>query len=404
MTREFEQDIAISYAGEDTEIASALARKLESRGVAVFFAPSHQAALLGERLETVLARKYSTTSRFVAVLVSEHYPVKDWARFELDVARDEEKQRKEAFILPLRMADSRMVQIPSDKLYLDLRVMDLDAAVDVLVEKVRLHRGELAPRQLFEQSYREWKIDGFVPGSTKGNLFWADVTSLDLDVDHCEFLLHCDTADGRLWRRGLTQVAPYVLAAAGERLIETAATPTFELRAIGYVGLVDAGRAEKHLWRLYRNEEVAIYDRARAFELFWKCPSAAAREEPKEVLVDETQPWPLQRAAAVNLLWSDADEETESLLEIGLRNPRQEVRSKIVEAIVRFDFERLAPALMEAYERSRSRKDKAQIKWALRHFNARAEVLAFGARKRFGKAFSSPPFAQDWEASRPDWV
>lgn len=405
MTRKFEHDIAISYAGEDVEIARDLAEKLEAQGVSVFFAPSQQASLLGQRLEDILTKKYSATSRYVAVLVSEHFPVKDWARFELGVARGEEKQRKEAFVLPLRLADARMVEIPPDKAYLDLRAMDLDDAVAILVEKVRMHRGELLPHKVFAHAYREWKTNGFIPGATKSDMFWRVVTSLDLDVEHCEFLLLCHANDGKLRNRALPQIEPHVLAAAGERLIERAKGPSWELIAIGYVGLADPRRAERHLWRVYRDETASVYDRARAFELFWKCPSLLARDEPKEVLVAETQPWPLRRAAAVNLLWSEFDSDREELMSRGIKDPRQEVRSKIVDGIVRFELEQLAPELMQAYERDRSRKGRAKIKWALRHFNARTDVVEFGRRKRFGKAFfSPPPFLHDWEASRPDWV
>jgi hypothetical protein len=43
MTNEFEQDIAISFAGEDLETAETIESKLLERGLTVFFGPSKQA-------------------------------------------------------------------------------------------------------------------------------------------------------------------------------------------------------------------------------------------------------------------------------------------------------------------------------------------------------------------------
>ena len=402
---EFEHDIAISYAGEDQELAGTIASKLEASGVGVFFASTQQAMLLGERLEDVFARTFGSTSRYVAVLVSEHYPIKDWTRYELSIARDEEKKRKEAFVLPLFLADARMVEIPPDKGYLDLRAMDLDAAIEILVEKVRLHRGEPSPKELFEAAFREWKSDGFLPGTGKGDVFWRNSKELELDVDRCEFLLRC-SGGGIEWTRAtLRRIEPAILREAGERLLETAATPGFELSAIGYIGIADPERAEFHLWRIYEDKEIHVNDRARAFEVFWRCPSARSHQEPKEVLVDETAPWPLRRAAANNILWGERDDDTENLLAQGLEDPRREVRSKVIDAIVKFRLDSLAPQVIEAYKRDRSRKGKADLKGALRLFNTRPDVIEFGRKAKLGKAFfKPPPYVHDWEANREDWV
>jgi len=398
VSTKYEHDIAISFAGEDQVIADAIDVRLKSRGIDVFFAPSKQAELLGERLEDVLAKKYGPTSRFVVVLVSDSYPLKDWARFELSIARDEEKQRKEAFILPLLLADKRMVQIPADKAYLDLRSMDLDEVVAVLVEKVMLHRGEMIPNDLFEQAFREWKLDGFIPGSMKGNIFWDNVSALVLDEDRVEFLLRCPSGSHAHCREGLSRIDPTMLAVGAKCLLDQSENQNFKLSAICYLGVADPKAAERELWTIYKDEGLHVNDRARAFELFWKCPSENSHREPKEALLDMTVPWQLRRAAAVNVLCGEFDDDTEHLVERALRDPRQEIRSKILDAVLRFGLSDMSPSLLHAYKAERSRKGKVQIKHALRHFNDRTDVVEFGKQNGFGSSFFRvPTYIHDWK-------
>lgn len=402
---EFEHDIAISFASEDVDLASRLADRLEKAGVSVFFSTARQAALLGARLERVLTRTFGSGTRFVAVLVTEHYPIKEWTRFELAVAREEEARRDEPFVLPLLLADASVVQLPSDKVHLDLRTRSLDDIVEILAAKVRDHRGEQSPQDLLKAVYREWIADRHLPAPTKVDVLWKNVTALDLDVDHCELLLRSSSTDGAAFVRGLRSLGPSLLAPAAERLVATAESPNLELAAICYLGVADPERAEGHLWRIYQDASADLEDRARAFELFWLCPGQRSRDEARVVLCDEAQPFALRRAAMVNVLWAKRSEDTERLVRQGLHDPRQEVRAKAVDAVLRFRLGSLAPELMAAYRRTRSRKGKAQLKAALRHFNGRTDIRAFAEKLRFGKTFFEPPsYVHDWEESRPDWV
>jgi hypothetical protein len=307
---EFEHDIAISFAGEDVDLASRLAERLENAGVSVFFATAQQAELLGERLERVLARKYGSGTRFVTALVTQHYSMKDWTRFELKIAREEEQRRGEAFVLPLLLADASIVQIPSDKVHLDLRTTDLSEIVEILAQKVRTHRGDLSPQDLLDAAYREWKTYGYLPASEKATVFWKNIASLRLDVDRCELLLRSRSTDGAAFVEGLGTLDPSLLVPAAERLVATAENPNWELAAICYLGTADPARAEAHLRRVYQDSAAHLNDRARAFDLFWLCPSQYAYEEASNVLCDATQPWPLRRAAMVNVLLADRDEQT----------------------------------------------------------------------------------------------
>lgn len=88
--KRFEHEVAISYAGEDGEIAEQIAQSLRKNGVSVFYDEFYKEDLWGKRLSTWFRKKYGKSSRFVLALVSHYYPVKDWANFEFSIARAEE--------------------------------------------------------------------------------------------------------------------------------------------------------------------------------------------------------------------------------------------------------------------------------------------------------------------------
>jgi hypothetical protein len=90
----FEHDVAISYAGEDIGIAEQIADALRKRGLSVFYAPFYKSELWGEKLSKWFKSKYGKDSRFVLILISHHYSVRDWTDFEFSTAKAEEHKRK----------------------------------------------------------------------------------------------------------------------------------------------------------------------------------------------------------------------------------------------------------------------------------------------------------------------
>jgi len=72
----FEYDIAISFAGEDREIAEAIARYLHRSGVQVFYDQFQKSNLWGKDLIEYLADIYGKKSRYCLMIISKHYPIK----------------------------------------------------------------------------------------------------------------------------------------------------------------------------------------------------------------------------------------------------------------------------------------------------------------------------------------
>lgn len=96
-------DIALSFAGENRELAEPLSRALIDREISVFYDRNEQHRILANDVEEYLAPIYRSESRFVVVLLSKDYPKKLWAKFESD-------QFKERFgdnsVVPIWYADS----------------------------------------------------------------------------------------------------------------------------------------------------------------------------------------------------------------------------------------------------------------------------------------------------------
>lgn len=77
-------DFALSFAGEDRELAEALFNELTAREIAVFYDKNEQHRILGNDVEEYLAPIYRSESRFVVPLLSRDYPKKIWTKFESD--------------------------------------------------------------------------------------------------------------------------------------------------------------------------------------------------------------------------------------------------------------------------------------------------------------------------------
>lgn len=135
----FEYDIAISYASEDEDIAKELFYHLKTLGVRVWYSPHRKTGLWGKNLSDWFRQVYGPKTRYVLVLVSLHYAVKDWTSFEFDIARGEAKKRTEEFILPIRLDDTLLVGLRSDVGYLDFWKEGIEGVVDHVLGKLGKH-------------------------------------------------------------------------------------------------------------------------------------------------------------------------------------------------------------------------------------------------------------------------
>jgi hypothetical protein len=139
----FEYDIALSFAGEHRDIAEGIAQELKKRGISLFYDNFEQSKLWGKRLSKHFQEIYGQKTRFVVVLISKEYPIKDWTDFEFTIAREEAKNRKSEFILPIRIDDTLIFGLPSDVAYLDFNKVGVKGVVENILIKVQPTKGDL---------------------------------------------------------------------------------------------------------------------------------------------------------------------------------------------------------------------------------------------------------------------
>lgn len=77
-------DFALSFAGENRDLAEALNNKFLESEVSVFYDKNEQHRILAENVEDYLAPIYKSEANYVIVLLSEFYPKKIWTKFESD--------------------------------------------------------------------------------------------------------------------------------------------------------------------------------------------------------------------------------------------------------------------------------------------------------------------------------
>jgi hypothetical protein len=77
-------DFALSFAGENRDLASKINALLLEREISVFYDKNEQSRILAENVEEYLAPIYKSEAYFVVVLLSKDYPKKIWTKFESD--------------------------------------------------------------------------------------------------------------------------------------------------------------------------------------------------------------------------------------------------------------------------------------------------------------------------------
>lgn len=150
----YDFDVALSYAGEDRNVAKRLARALQRGGFGVFFDKDSKAVIWGKRAE-YFEHVYGPGSRYVIPLLSEHYRNKEWCQFELDVACKEAKRRRDEFLLPVRLDGTRQPGIFPDCFYADLREDSIPTLVNMLKQKVTELENQQSAGSLLRQGKGE---------------------------------------------------------------------------------------------------------------------------------------------------------------------------------------------------------------------------------------------------------
>lgn len=402
--RRFEFDVAISYAGEDRAVAGELANILRKKGLSVFYDQFYKSKLWGKRLSTWFKKNYGKSSRFVLLLISRHYPVKDWTDFEFAIAKEEESKRKNEFILPVRFDETKLPGLHSDKAYLDLNKEGLDGIADCLVEKVKAGTSQKSPEETFREAYQEWKVEEFLPGETKVKYFLDNIKEISFDVDTCEFLLRSITGYHKDLKEKMSNINKQILFDASTRLLGKNEGHYIKWRGIRYLVFADPKKAETYLWNIYKNYNEDFSIRVEAFSRLWKCESERGIDESYSIALKEPK-WQLRQAAIKNIGHGKTQNDTLNMLKEALRDKRWEVRAEAGYAIVRQKLDSLSPDLINTIKNERSRKGAYRLLYCLSNFKNNPSVIEFMKKYKddIPKWFyKTPDFHAIWEDTVDD--
>jgi hypothetical protein len=131
-----EYDIALSFAGEDRNIASEIAQKLQSKEIKVFYDNFEQANLWGKDLYEYLTDVYSKHARYCVMILSASYERKLWTNHERQSAQERAFSERREYILPVRLDGTRIPGIRDTVGYIDLRNTSLDELLDMIIVKL----------------------------------------------------------------------------------------------------------------------------------------------------------------------------------------------------------------------------------------------------------------------------
>lgn len=126
-------DFAISYAGEDTEIANGIYRSLIEKydDFKIFFAQRDRNILIGKDGEEFFENLFNSAKQVIVVL-SESYKKKEWTRYEWDIIKERNKENR---CIPIKVDNVKILGLPSNFIYLKFNG-DYEDIANLCIEKI----------------------------------------------------------------------------------------------------------------------------------------------------------------------------------------------------------------------------------------------------------------------------
>lgn len=129
-------DLAISFAGEQRNLARRLAERLDAAGYSIFFDEFHQAELWGRDLTMALGDVYSREARWCLVLVSRDYVLKPWTNLERQNALSRFMRERSGYLLALNLDATELPGLPSVIGYLRFHEGEEELVFEMLLQKL----------------------------------------------------------------------------------------------------------------------------------------------------------------------------------------------------------------------------------------------------------------------------
>ncbi len=128
----FDWDFAISFAGENRELARTIADLLEILDCTVFYDQYYEANYLGTAWSQQFKEIFGTKSRYVVCLLDTHHAEKIWPTFERDCFKP---RVADGAVIPVYLDDTPFVGIPEDIVGIDFKDKD-PADNDLITDQI----------------------------------------------------------------------------------------------------------------------------------------------------------------------------------------------------------------------------------------------------------------------------
>ncbi|KAF0140354.1 MAG: TIR protein [Stygiobacter sp.] len=134
--KEYDYDVAITFAGENRDIAEALAKGLAQKNIKVFYDAFEQAELWGKNLYDHLSHIYGKAARYCIMLLSKDYADKMWTTLERKSAQARAFREKTEYILPIRLDETEIPGLPETVGYISIKDNSIDNIVELVYKKL----------------------------------------------------------------------------------------------------------------------------------------------------------------------------------------------------------------------------------------------------------------------------
>lgn len=132
----YKYDLAISFAGEQRELAESLATMLDAAGYSIFYDKFEAAELWGQDLTLALGDVYSREARYCLVILSKEYVTKAWTNLERQNALSRFIRERQSYILCVKVHDVELPGLPSVVAYVELDQYGEDGIYRLLLRRL----------------------------------------------------------------------------------------------------------------------------------------------------------------------------------------------------------------------------------------------------------------------------
>ncbi len=134
--KNYDYDIALSFAGENRDYVEEIATMLKVYGVRVFYDKFEEHTLWGKNLIDYLQEIYKEKAKYTVMFISEHYAKKAWTTHERKSMQERAYRESEEYILPARFDDTEIPGLYSTISYIDLNAKTPYEFTKVILQKI----------------------------------------------------------------------------------------------------------------------------------------------------------------------------------------------------------------------------------------------------------------------------